>query len=174
MATVTLITGGARTGKSAHAITLATGDGAPTRRFFLATAEGLDDEMRARIRHHRLSRPPEFQTIEEPLDLRTALQSIVNRADCVVIDCLTLWVSNLMGRGLDDEAILADADTLAGELEHAPFATVVVTDEVGWDIVPDNPTARRFRDLLGWVNQKIARVADRVLLMVAGYPVYVK
>jgi adenosylcobinamide kinase / adenosylcobinamide-phosphate guanylyltransferase len=80
----------------------------------------------------------------------------------------------LIGKGLDDGAILAEADTLAAVLRQAPFPIIVVTDEVGWGIVPDHPTARRFRDLLGWTNQKVAQVADRVLLMAAGYPLRLK
>jgi adenosylcobinamide kinase/adenosylcobinamide-phosphate guanylyltransferase len=174
MAGVTLITGGARSGKSNHAIALATADSGAARRFFLATAEGRDDEMRARIAHHRRSRPAEFQTIEEPLDLCAALGSLERRADVVVVDCLTLWVSNLMGRGLVDDSILADGDALAMVLRHASFSAMVVTDEVGWGVVPDNAVARRFRDLLGWVNQKIADVADSVILMTAGCPLRLK
>jgi adenosylcobinamide kinase / adenosylcobinamide-phosphate guanylyltransferase len=174
MPTLTLVTGGSRSGKSTHAITLATADPAATRRYFIATAEALDDEMRARIEHHRTTRPSEFTTIEEPVDLEAAIAAIVRKADVAVLDCLTLWVSNLIGKGLDDGAILAEADTLAAALRRAPFPIIVVTDEVGWGIVPDNPVARRFRDLLGWTNQKVAQVADRVLLMAAGYPLRLK
>jgi adenosylcobinamide kinase / adenosylcobinamide-phosphate guanylyltransferase len=174
MAGVTLITGGARSGKSTHAIALASADPDTTRRFFLATAEGLDDEMRTRIANHQRSRSTRFQTVEEPLALCLALESFERRADIVVVDCLTLWVSNLMGRGLVDDSILADGDALAAFLRHASFSAVVVTDEVGWGIVPDNAVARRFRDLLGWVNQKVADVADTVILMTAGCPLRVK
>jgi adenosylcobinamide kinase/adenosylcobinamide-phosphate guanylyltransferase len=169
---LTLITGGCRSGKSTHAVTIASVAPAP-RKFFIATAEALDDEMRMRIAHHRRSRPAEFQTIEEPQKLNAALISLRGRADTVVIDCLTLWISNLL-REHSDEAILAEADALAGILTQAPFSTIVVTDEVGWGIVPDNPVARRFRDLLGWANQKIARAADEVLLMAAGHPLRLK
>jgi adenosylcobinamide kinase / adenosylcobinamide-phosphate guanylyltransferase len=169
---LTLITGGCRSGKSAHAITIASAYPAP-HKFFIATAEALDDEMRNRIAHHRRSRPAEFQTIEEPQKLGAALDSLEGRAGVVVIDCLTLWISNLLEE-FNDDAILAEADALATLFRRASFAAVVVTDEVGWGIVPDNPVARRFRDLLGWTNQKIARVADEVQLMVAGYPLRLK
>jgi adenosylcobinamide kinase / adenosylcobinamide-phosphate guanylyltransferase len=173
MGTVRLITGGARSGKSAHALTLA--EQAPgARRFFIATAEALDDEMRSRIAHHQATRPTEFTTVEEPLDLQTAIADLAARADVAVLDCLTLWISNLMGKGLSDEQILAEADALATALRRTQFDVIVVTDEVGWGIVPDNPVARRFRDLLGWTNQKVARVADQVVLMVAGYPLRLK
>jgi adenosylcobinamide kinase / adenosylcobinamide-phosphate guanylyltransferase len=171
---LTLITGGSRSGKSTHAIALATADASASRRYFIATAEALDDEMRARIAHHQATRPPEFATIETPIDLENAIAMLSSRADVAVLDCLTLWVSNLMGQDLDDGAILARADSLAGALRRAPFRMIVVTDEVGWGIVPDNPVARRFRDLLGWTNQKVAQVADDVLLMAAGYPLRLK
>ena len=174
MATLTLLTGGSRSGKSSHAITLATAEATVTRRYFIATAEALDDEMRSRIAHHRATRPADFATIEAPVDLQTALADLAARADVVVIDCLTLWISNLMGKGLSDEQILAEADALAAALRRTQFDVIVVTDEVGWGIVPDNPVARRFRDLLGWTNQKVARVADQVMLMVAGYPLRLK
>jgi adenosyl cobinamide kinase/adenosyl cobinamide phosphate guanylyltransferase len=174
MPTLTLITGGSRSGKSTHAIVLAIADPAATRRYFLATAEALDDEMRARIAHHQATRPREFITVEEPIDLKAAIGALAGNADVAVLDCLTLWISNLIGKGLHDSEILAQADTLAMALRQAPFPIIVVTDEVGWGIVPDNPIARRFRDLLGLTNQKVARVADRVLLMAAGYPLSLK
>ncbi len=174
MPTLTLMTGGARSGKSAHAISLATARATAARPYFVATAEGLDDEMRARIAHHQATRPPEFVTVEAPLDLEAAIAALESRADVAVIDCLTLWVSNLMGAGLDDATILSRADRLAVALRRASFDFVVVTDEVGWGIVPDHPIARRFRDLLGWTNQKVAQVADEVLLMAAGYPLRLK
>lgn len=174
MPTLTLITGGARSGKSARAISLAMACAPAARRYFVATAEGLDDEMRARIAHHQATRPPEFVTVEAPLALEAAIAALESRADIAVLDCLTLWVSNLMGAGLDDATILSRADRLASELRHAPFQIVTVTDEVGWGIVPEHPAARRFRDLLGWTNQKVAQVADEVLLMAAGYPLRLK
>ena len=171
---VTLITGGSRSGKSTHAISLATADATNPRRCFIATAEALDDEMRARIAHHRATRPPEFVTIEAPLDLEATIVALEARTDVAVLDCLTLWVSNLIGAGLEDGAILARADSFAAALRRASFQIIVVTDEVGWGIVPDHPIARRFRDLLGWTNQKVAQLADEVLLMAAGYPLRLK
>jgi adenosylcobinamide kinase/adenosylcobinamide-phosphate guanylyltransferase len=173
MGTVTVITGGARSGKSAHALALA--QQAPgTRRFFVATGEALDDEMRERIAHHRANRSADFATLEEPLAIAAALLNLAGRADIVVVDCLTLWISNLLMTRRSDEEILAEARGLADALSGAPFASIVVTDEVGAGIVPENAIARRFRDLLGWTNQAIAKTAERVLLMVAGYPLRVK
>ncbi len=171
MATITLITGGARSGKSTHALKLAV----PQRRkFFIATGQALDEEMTARIEFHRETRPSEFQTVEEPVQVVAALERMTHRADIVVLDCLTLWVSNLMQLHDDDEPILTEADRLAKILKISSFASIVVTDEVGMGIVPEHPMARRYRDLLGWTNQKIASVADDVLLMVAGYPIKAK
>src|SRR5271170_4188919 len=116
MAHVTLITGGSRSGKSAYALTLAQADPSLTRRYFIATAEALDDEMRERIAHHRAARPHSFTTIEAPLDLCAALASLHDRADIAVIDCLTLWVSNLLGRDSSDEDVIVEADRLTAAL----------------------------------------------------------
>jgi len=173
MGTITLITGGARSGKSMQALKLAL---PYQRKFFVATGEALDDEMTARIEFHRTTRPSDFQTVEEPANVVAALEKIGRGADLVVLDCLTLWVSNLMQRSsVDDDRVLTEADKLAAALKEAAFASIVVTDEVGSGIVPtDHAESRRFRDLLGWTNQKVAAAADRVLLMVAGYPVIVK
>jgi adenosylcobinamide kinase / adenosylcobinamide-phosphate guanylyltransferase len=171
MATITLITGGARSGKSTQALKLALPH---KRKFFIATGQALDDEMTERIEFHRVNRPSEFQTVEEPVQVVPALERLADRADIVVLDCLTLWVSNLMQLHDDDEPILTEADRLAKILQLATFASIVVTDEVGMGIVPEHPIARRYRDLLGWTNQKIASVADEVLLMVAGYPIKAK
>ena len=173
MGTLTLITGGARSGKSSHAIALAMKHGA-TRRFFIATAEALDDEIAARIARHRADRPAGFNTIEEPLDICRVLATLEGTADVVILDCLTLWISNLMNRGDDDASILAAADRLAATAAGLSTDLIVVTDEVGSGIVPSNPMARRFRDLLGWTNQKVARLGDEVILMAAGCPLKLK
>ncbi len=174
MARVTFITGGARSGKSSHALAMAA-EGAATPRYFIATAEALDDEMRARIARHRAHRPAEFVTIEAPIALARAIAEIPDGgAGVAVIDCLTLWLSNLLGQGLDDEAIARAADDLAAAIAAARPRIIVVSGEVGSGIVPENPLARRFRDLLGWTNQKIAGVADEAFLMAAGYPLRLK
>ncbi|HEY9157394.1 bifunctional adenosylcobinamide kinase/adenosylcobinamide-phosphate guanylyltransferase [Candidatus Binatus sp.] len=172
MGTVTLITGGARSGKSMQALKLAL---PYQRRFFVATGQALDEEMTARIEFHQTTRPPDFQTVEEPVQVVAALERLGDRADLVVLDCLTLWISNLMQRREMDGTILAEADKLAAALKDASFASIVVTDEVGAGIVPtDHAASRRFRDLLGWTNQKVAAVAEQALLMVAGYPLKLK
>jgi adenosylcobinamide kinase/adenosylcobinamide-phosphate guanylyltransferase len=129
--------------------------------------------MRSRIANHRRERPVAFETIEEPLEVCQAV-ALLDHAGVLVIDCLTLWVSNLMAAGRGDDAILTEAANLAGLLRAAPFETFVVSDEVGSGLVPMEPLGRRFRDLLGWTNQTIGRAAGQILLMVAGYPLRVK
>ena len=173
MGTITLITGGARSGKSMQALKVAL---PYQRKFFVATGQALDDEMTARIEFHRTTRPMDFQTVEEPVQVVSALEKLGKSADLILLDCLTLWISNLMQHhGPDDGPVLAEADKLAAALQRASFASIVVTDEVGSGIVPtDHAESRRFRDLLGWTNQKVAAVADQVLLMVAGYPLKLK
>lgn len=173
MPKLTLVTGGSRSGKSVHALELAN-ERVAGHKYFVATAQPIDDEMRSRIAHHRRSRPPEFHTVEEPIALTAVLASINDRAAIAVIDCLTLWVSNLMQAEISDDAILAEADALVNTLREVQFRTIVVSDEVGAGIVPDHPAGRRFRDLLGWTNQRVARAADSVILMVAGYPMSIK
>jgi adenosylcobinamide kinase/adenosylcobinamide-phosphate guanylyltransferase len=170
---ITLITGGARSGKSSYALTLA-GAYPPGRRYFVATAEARDAEFADRIERHRRDRGDGFVTVEEPVALARALDEIDDRAAIVVIDCLTLWIANLMERALDDDPILQRVDGLIAAARRARFHTVMVSGEVGSAIVPENPLARRFRDLLGWANQRIAQNAERAILMVAGCPLILK
>jgi adenosylcobinamide kinase / adenosylcobinamide-phosphate guanylyltransferase len=174
MAHVSLITGGARSGKSAHALTLAQAHPSLNRRYFIATAEALDDEMTERIAHHRATRPQSFMTLEASINLCAAITSLRERADIVVIDCLTLWISNLLGQDLPDDHILYEAERLVEALIAVPYRTIVITGEVGSGIVPENPLVRRFRDLLGWTNQRLARAADELILMIAGCPLRLK
>jgi len=173
MKKISLITGGARSGKSSHAISLAQSIKG-NRLYFIATGQALDIEMSSRIAHHKATRPTQFVTIEESLDPAIAMAPLEGKADGIILDCLTLWISNLMGIGAQDDSILASADRLANAIARASFSSIIVTDEVGAGIVPDNPAGRRFRDLLGWTNQKIAAIATEVILMVAGYPVRAK
>ncbi|HLH75781.1 MAG TPA: bifunctional adenosylcobinamide kinase/adenosylcobinamide-phosphate guanylyltransferase [Candidatus Binataceae bacterium] len=172
-----LVTGGSRSGKSAHALELAAqaADRKRAPAFFIATAQALDEEMAARIARHRAARPARFRTIEEPVALIEALGGVEdNPGSVVVIDCLTLWLSNLIARALSDEAVVSQAEALARTLTLARYSSVVVSGEVGSGLVPIEPLGRRFRDLLGWTNQLVARAADRVILMVAGCPLVIK
>ena len=157
-----LVTGGARSGKSAFA--LARGQAG----VYIATAEAGDDEMRLRIEHHRKERGQNWVTIEAPLDPAIALP----RDGVVVIDCLTLWVSNLMLAGRTDEAIYAAAADFAAKATTC--TTYAVTNEVGMGIVPEHPLARRFRDVAGRVNQTFAAAAAEVWLLVCGQPLRIK
>ena len=167
MGKIIFITGGARSGKTAHALRLA-GEG-PGPRTYIATAEALDGEMRMRIEAHRREREAlGFATIEEPLDLPAAL----GRAEgTVLIDCLTLWLSNIMAKGLDLDAEYA---RLLDALKHVDSSVYMVTNEVGMGIVPDNELARAFRDNAGRLNAMTAREALEAWLMVSGLPVRIK
>jgi len=160
-----LIGGGARSGKSSFALERARALGA--RRVFLATAEPFDDEMGERIAAHRTTRGADFTTVEEPLEVPRVLAQRQD-ADVVVVDCLTLWISNLLLRGDAPVAILAHVDELVTTLARVPFHTVLVTNEVGMGVVPDNALARSFRDLTGSAHQRLARVADEVHVAVLG------
>jgi adenosylcobinamide kinase/adenosylcobinamide-phosphate guanylyltransferase len=168
---IILITGGARSGKSQYAE--ARGGEMGRRRLYLATAEAKDDEMAQRIAEHKKRRGPDWVTVEEPMELAEALLSYRGQADFALVDCLTLWVSNLLIRN-DHESAAARVEALIRILPQLDFHVAFVSNEVGWGIVPDNPLARQFRDLVGWTHQRLAKVADEVILMVAGLPVVVK
>lgn len=169
-----LILGGARSGKSAYALERARALGGRTA--FVATAEPLDPEMAARIARHRRGRPPDWATVEAPLDLASALETLDGKADTVVVDCLTLWVSNRLLRdpALLEERLLAEAGRLAARVTRPPYALIVVSNEVGSGVHPETALGRRFRDCLGLVNQTLARAAHEVVLLVAGCPTWLK
>lgn len=160
-----LLIGGARSGKSRLAVELAGASGRPV--VFVATAEPGDADMADRIDRHRAERPPEWTTVEEPIELAGVLERVAADA-FVVVDCLTLWVANLQFADRSDDETLTVAGALASALaaRHAP--SVVVTNEVGLGIHPDTDLGRRYRDLLGGVNRAVATDAWRSLLMVAG------
>lgn len=159
-----LLIGGARSGKSELALRLAREQAAPV--VFLATGEPGDDEMQARIDQHRRERPASWRTIEEPIHLREVLETIEEQ-NCVVVDCLTLWVANVLERHG-----AADTETQAGAAAAIAAArqglTIAVSNEVGLGLVPDNPLGRSYRDLLGRVNSLWADAAEDTYLLVAG------
>jgi adenosylcobinamide kinase/adenosylcobinamide-phosphate guanylyltransferase len=171
MELMTLVLGGARSGKSRYAEGLIAALPAPWQSpwTYVATAESGDEEMAERIATHRGRRGPKWQTIEAPRDLAGALKS--SRKTPVLVDCLTLWLSNLMLAETDIEAEVAH---LEAALAAVTAPVVLVSNEVGYGIVPDYPLGRRFRDQQGILNQKIAARADRVVLVVAGLPLAVK
>ena len=164
----TLVLGGARSGKSRYAESLITT--LPPPWTYVATAQALDAEMAERIELHRGRRGTSWQTVEAPHDLVPALERVSPGAP-VLIDCLTLWLSNRM---LADADMDAELDRLEAALDRRAGTVVLVSNEVGFGIVPDNALGRRFRDLQGRLNQRIAARADQVVLMVAGLPLVVK
>ncbi|MCC6997586.1 MAG: bifunctional adenosylcobinamide kinase/adenosylcobinamide-phosphate guanylyltransferase [Deltaproteobacteria bacterium] len=169
-----LITGGARSGKSRHALALA--ESLHPTRIFLATAEALDAEMAVRIDTHQRERGPEWVTIEEPLDLAPVLTRRHGHGHgdggaVIVVDCLTLWLSNLMQAERD---VPAEFARLTAAITAAQSSVVLVTNEVGFGIVPDSVLARSYRDHLGSLSQQVAAVCDRVVLVCAGLPLTLK
>ena len=165
---VVVITGGARSGKSRFAQELARSGGEDV--VFIATAAVRDEEMRKRIEGHRRARPPQWVTIEEEIDLVGAIETRGGEPKTIIIDCITLWLSNLIERGDEDERIRQQANRFNESLQRSPHCIILVTNEVGSGIVPDNPLARRFRDLAGEVNQILASSAQELYLMAAGVP----
>lgn len=165
---LTLVLGGARSGKSCYAEAAVMASPPPW--VYVATAEPFDDEMKARIAEHRSRRGEPWQTVEAPLDLAGAIANAPASA-IVLVDCLTLWLSNLMFKGRD---IDAETQRLEAALAARAASSILVSNEVGSGIVPDNAEARRFRDLQGRLNQRMAARAGRVVLLVAGLPMFVK
>lgn len=168
MAHVILVTGGARSGKSRHAE--ARVRALPGARVYIATARAEDDEMRARIARHIADRGAGWTTVEEPLDLAGALDRTDGRGPRLV-DCLTLWLSNLLVAGRDWHP---EAETLVAALNRQASPVVLVSNEVGMGLVPENALARAFRDAQGWLNQRVAAMAGEVDFVVSGLPLRVK
>jgi adenosylcobinamide kinase / adenosylcobinamide-phosphate guanylyltransferase len=166
---LTLVLGGMRSGKSRHAESLITAS-APPPWVYVATAQALDAEMTERIAHHRVRRGANWQATEAPHDLAGAIDKAPPDA-ALLVDCLTLWLTNRM---LAEADIEADTAALEKALARRRGPTVLVSNEVGSGIVPDNALARRFADLQGRLNQRIAGSADRVVVVVAGLPLIVK
>jgi len=164
---IELVIGGARSGKSSYAERQALESG--LRVVYLATAQAFDAEMQERIAHHRARRPADWRSVEEPIALTDALARETSSETCVLVDCLTLWLSNVLLAERDEEIgrFLAALPALPGRI-------VMVSNEVGWSIVPENALARRFRDEQGRLNQRVAAACDRVTLVAAGLPLSLK
>lgn len=160
-----LVGGGSRSGKSDFALALARRLG--SRRLFLATAQAGDAEMHARIDRHRQTRGSDFQTVEEPLAVAEIVRRI-EELDVVVLDCLTLWLSNLLLRGEDEKSVLRQVEELVEVLARRMVHTVIVTSEVGLGLVPETPLGRLFRDVAGLAHQRLAGLADEVYFGVLG------
>ena len=172
MSKITFIIGGARSGKSRHAQELARGCGAGI--VFIATGEAKDEEMERRIRIHRDERPQQWATVEEPRDLAAAVRGVTAGTSFVIIDCLTLWVSNLVCSGAAREAVEDAIRGVVRELKAIQARSIVISNEVGMGIVPENRLARMFRDLSGEANELLASVADEIHVVFAGIPLKLK
>ena len=170
--TVTLVLGGVRSGKSHYAQQLGEDAG---RVVFVATAEVRDDEMQRKVERHQNTRPQHWQTVEQPLGLAEVIVRHGPKCDLMIIDCLTFFAANLLeARGDDRLSIEQAVDDLCLALQAPPCSVVLVSNEVGSGVVPAYPSGRRFSDLLGEMNQSVARAASNVLLLVAGLPLVLK
>jgi adenosylcobinamide kinase/adenosylcobinamide-phosphate guanylyltransferase len=179
MGKLTLILGGARSGKSSYAQSLAEKTGKSVT--FIATAEALDDEMSTRIQKHRAERPPDWETLEIPFGISSHVQQI--KTEVVILDCITLLVSNvllqfvkddLVDEGPFEQAIKKEIDNLIASIRTGKQEWIIISNEVGLGLVPPYQMGRIYRDWLGWANQQLARAADKVTLMVAGIPTIIK
>ena len=169
---VTLVLGGVRSGKSRYAQQLAEQASCVV---FVATAKITDDEMRAKIQRHREDRPKDWVTVEESLELAKVLAEHEMDCEVIVVDCLTIFAANLMEAvGEDSSAFASRVDALCAALQAIQCNIVLVSNEVGSGVHPSHALGRRYRDLLGEINQRVARVADDVVLMVAGLPLALK
>lgn len=171
MKTIYLITGGSRSGKSSYALKLA--NQYAGKRIFIATAIPFDDEMKERIKKHKEERNG-FITIEEPIDLKKAIKSIPEDTDVAIIDCLTVWIGNLMHCRKENKNWHQEIDDFLCMLGSPPCNMIIVSNEVGMGIVPENRLARKFRDIAGILNQKTAQRAQNVILMISGIGIYIK
>jgi len=173
MGRIVLITGGARSGKSSFALEEALKHSG--KRVFVATALALDEEMEDRIHKHRAERGKDFSTIEEPLDIISCLKDLAEDVKVVVVDCLTVWLGNLFHEcGNDEDAVKQDVERLCKTLPAISPELILVTNEVGFGIVPENRLARLYRDMLGFLNRRIAQQADMVYCCLCGIPVCIK
>ena len=181
MGKLTLILGGARSGKSSYAEQMGRESG--KRVLFIATATAADDEMRVRIQNHRAARPPEWQTLEVPMNVGSALDSEAPRlrTEFIILDCITLLVSNIMLALPEDtpfeqvmQKVQAEVEALLEVRVKIGGQWLIVSNEVGLGLVPPYPLGRIYRDALGWANQRLARAADKVIFMLAGIPTVIK
>jgi len=170
---IQLVIGGCRSGKSRYALDYANQHW-KGQKIFIATCEALDHEMQERIDHHQKERGVEWQTIECPIDIAQAIKNVYHPDSGILLDCITLWISNMMCKQMDDTHIMNQLNILIDSISHVDCPVTIVSNEVGLGIVPDNPMARKYRDYVGYANQKIAGVASQVILMMAGIPLTIK
>ena len=169
---ITFVIGGARSGKSSFVLNeVSEMKGSKA---YIATAEALDDEMKDRIQQHKGDRGQEWSNYEEPINIAELISKIKDKYEIIVIDCLTLWLSNVMHKSdKPEDSINLFIQTLKN-LDDTGLSLYIVSNEVGMGIVPENPLAREFRDLTGFLNQKVAEVADEVYMVTAGIPIKIK
>jgi adenosylcobinamide kinase/adenosylcobinamide-phosphate guanylyltransferase len=167
-----LITGGCRSGKSRYALDYANQHF--SKKMYLATCQALDEEMVRRVEEHKKLRGPEWLTIEEPIEIADQMKRYGNGVEVILLDCLTLWLSNLLLKGDNDSKIMEETDRLIQTLRERRTSVIIVSNEVGMGIVPVDPLSRRFRDLSGMANQRIAGEADEVIFMVSGMSLFLK
>lgn len=167
-----LITGGCRSGKSRFALNYANQHF--SEKLYLATCEVLDEEMSQRVENHKKIRGPEWQTVEEPVEIVDRIRQHGNVAEVILIDCLTLWLSNLLIKWDNDLRTMKETDRLIHIIKESQTSFILVSNEVGMGIVPADPLSRRFRDLSGMMNQRMAEIMDTVIFMVSGIPVFLK
>ena len=172
MGKITFILGGARSGKSTYAFKLAKKYGRKVA--FIATGEPRDLEMKRRIELHKKIRPQHWQTFEEAKDIIKTLEAVGNKFECIIIDCLTLLVSNLILAGYSQELIEDKINKMVANLKKKEGKAIIVSNEVGLGIVPANKLARNFRDIAGTINQIVAYASDEVFFMVSGMPIKIK
>ena len=168
-----LVIGGCRSGKSGYAMALAE-KSAPQNRIYIATCVPLDDEMDDRVRKHQEERDHTWQTVETPVAVAEKIRELGAHAGVILVDCLTLWVTNLVMKELTEREVFDHVADLVAASAACPCPVIFVANEVGMGIVPDNKLARFFRDMAGYVNQQMASFADQVVWMVAGIPVMIK
>lgn len=171
MGKIILVLGGARSGKSTYALELAKKQ---KRVAFVATCQGLDKEMKERIKLHRDSRPRSWQTFEEPKDIDSLFPKLVNKFDCILLDCLTLLVSNLLLEGGSQKTIEGKITKALALLRNKKADLIIVSNEVGLGIVPEHKLGRDFRDIAGKVNQAVAKEATEVFFTISGIPTRIK
>ncbi|OGS19532.1 MAG: hypothetical protein A2219_02285 [Elusimicrobia bacterium RIFOXYA2_FULL_50_26] len=169
---IIFLTGGARSGKSTFALKLA--DGLGTKTAFLATGQAHDAEMERRIALHKKVRPRHWITIEEPLHISHALETMNPKIQVIIIDCLTLLISNLLLAGKSEKLIIKEIKSSLKIMKKSDFTTIIVSNEVGCGIVPENKLARDFRDIAGAVNQLAAQASDKAYTLISGFPVQLK
>ena len=172
MKEIIFVTGGCRSGKSRFALDYA------NRHFkskiFLATAPALDDEMKKRIKAHQEARGPEWAAIEEQTEIAEAVASVKTKYQVILLDCMTLWLSNLIMAGEQESQIFSRTEAFIEAIRKIPQSVIIVSNEVGYGIVPVNDIARQFRDIMGTVNQRLAACADVVVWTIAGLPQIIK